>query len=696
MKTRRLTTLLFSAALTASSCFAGINQNPNKFLGNITTGGGEDCDIRSCNLTYSDYWDQATCENGCKWGSVHQGWGRFNWSTADKTYNYCKQKGLIFKFHAFIWGSQHPSWIENLSVDDTKKAIIEWFDEIKRHYPDLKIIDVVNEAIYSGGNYHSPYKSTKIIQALGSLAEDRAQKETGRRPSYNCNTNGYPNDNSYQWLAEAFRLARERFPNAILIYNDYNTFQWQKTEFINLVNGIKKCGGPIDAAGNQAHDLNDMSGTQFKNALEEIHNKTQLPQYITEYDINKADDGIFLTRYKEQFPVMWEADYVAGVTLWGWIFGQTWVSDNGVRGASGLVKNCQKRSAFTWLEQYMKTDAAKNAKAPKVGGPSVSGSIQLSKESVEAGSKVDIAVVANASEGINYFELYIGNDLVAKESIEAYKAEYTPTEAGSVDVKLIVVDKKGNQNETKTTITVCDARAPFNGTMIELPGIIEAENFDSGCEGITAMDSDKKNEGAAEDGGVDYRKDGSGVDIVKMKNGGFALGYTAAGEWVEYTVKVKNAGKYTYEANVASGSDVSKFHLETNKNGVMTKLTSTIAIPKGNDWETYSILKGDLTQNLEEGEQTIRLVIDGDYANIDYIKLACPDCSSDLSNIELVSNTYGAGEYAVFNQIGIYLGKVKIENGESFNEAVKQVTGAVGVYVLRNVDTEKSSMFICK
>ncbi|MDO4523917.1 MAG: endo-1,4-beta-xylanase [Bacteroidales bacterium] len=156
-------------------------DNKCKFLGNITTSYNwqEYCDPQENESAYKykDLWDQVTCENATKWGSVHQGFGRFNWD------------------NALIWGSQHPTFIESLSVDETKRAIIEWYDEVQKHYPDLTIIDVVNEAIYSGGDYHSPYKQTKIIEALGSLAEDRAEKETGTRPSYNCNTNGYPNTN---------------------------------------------------------------------------------------------------------------------------------------------------------------------------------------------------------------------------------------------------------------------------------------------------------------------------------------------------------------------------------------------------------------------------------------------------------------------------------------------------------------------
>ncbi len=681
MKTQKFVTLL-CALFFAFSSFAGMNKNPNKFLGNITTGGNEQCDISG--YRFADYWEQVTCENGCKWGSVHQGWGRFNWTNADRTANYCKQYGIKFKFHALIWGSQYPSWIKSLSVADTKKAILEWYDEVKKHFPNLEIIDVVNEAIYSGGNYHSPYKDTNIIPALGELANER------NHANYNCNKNGYTSDpNSYQWIAEAFRLARERWPNAILIYNDYNTFQWQKSQFIDLVNGLKACKAPIDAAGCQSHDLNDMGGAQFKSALYEIHDKIQLPIYITEYDIAKSDDQVFYTRYSEQFPIMWEADFVPGVTLWGWQYGSTWVN------GSGLIRNGQKRSAMTWLENYMKTDAAKNAKAPTMGGPSVSGSIKLSAESVEVGTKVKITVDAAATEGVDHVDMYVNGKLLVNKYVAPYEYEFSADEVGVAKVSITVFDKKGNKSESNASVTVCDARAPYGSSAIELPGVLEAEDFDRGCAGISFYDSDDKNEGAAEDGGDDYRQDGSGVDIVKMPNGGHAIGYTAANEWLEYTVKVEKAGNYAYEANVASGSDAAKFHLELVKNGQSSKITSTISIPQGADWTTYSTIDGSLSQRLEEGEQIIRLVFDGPYGNVDYIKFTCKDCGTAMG-LEGISNNTMTGEYAIFNTVGEYLGKVKIEAGDDMNDIIKQTAGSTGVYVLRNLNTEVTSKFICR
>ena len=661
-------------------------DNPCKFLGNITTtydwSTGEECDWKreGCNLIFTDYWNQITCENATKWGSVHSGWGRFNWSSADRTYNYCKEHGIIFKYHALIWGSQHPSWIESLSVADTKKAIIEWFDEVKKHYPDLAIIDVVNEAIYSGGNYHSPYKQTKIIEALGSLAEDRAEKETGRRPSYNCNTNGYPNTNSYQWLAEAFRMARERWPDAILIYNDYNTFQWQKTEFINLVNGIKACGGPIDAAGNQAHDLNDMGGSQFKSALEEIHNKTQLPQYITEYDIAKSDDGTFLTRYKEQFPIMWEADYVAGVTLWGWIYGKTWVTN----GSSGLFRNCQARSAFTWLQEYMKTDAAKNAKSPICLGKKsgISSTLKVSEESVQVGETVTISVSATARNGsVRKIDIYAGNELLTSSNNNNCEYQFTVSQEGTIVIKSISYDNEGNSDEKTTSIFVCKALEPYNGSAVIIPGVIEAEEFDKGCPGIAYYDTDDKDEGDAK-----FRTD-SGVDIVKGNNG-YAIGYTAKGEWLNYTIDVKEAGLYKLEAYVSSGNSSSSFSVSCGNSSVDIK----VPMLKENSWDEYSIVEKEITL-YDEGIQNLRIDITNPYCNIDKIKISCSNCTNGIEEAVAVENI---GTFKVYTTYGTYVGEITIDSPSEMSSAVYNLTNQAGVYILINAETFVSQLCVSK
>ena len=98
-----------------------------------------------------------------------------------------------------------------------------------------------------------------------------------------------------------------------------------------------------------------------------------------------------------------------------------------------------------------------------------------------------------------------------------------------------------------------DLRKPFKN--VSLPGTLQFEDFDWGLEGLSFHDSDDKNDGTSS-----YRADGQGVDLVEG-NGNYAIGYTTADEWLEYTVDVKEAGMYSFEATVSSGADNSGFSL---------------------------------------------------------------------------------------------------------------------------------------
>ncbi len=272
-------------AMASNGAKAQLSTNPDKFLGNITTSYQVDYGKEK----FYTLWNQITCENESKWSSIEGSRNSFNWGGSDNAYNYAKSHGFPFKFHTLIWGSQYPGFMDNLSTSEQYKAIVEWMDAIKKHYPNLEMIDVVNEAV--AGHAPAPYKN-----ALGG------DGKTG-----------------FDWIIKAFEMAHERWPNAILIYNDYNTFQWQRTQFIELVRTLRDAGAPIDAYGCQSHDLTDMDVNSFKAAMNEIQSALKMPMYSTEYDIGTSDDNLQEQRYKEQIPYMWEADYVAGLTLWGYI-----------------------------------------------------------------------------------------------------------------------------------------------------------------------------------------------------------------------------------------------------------------------------------------------------------------------------------------------------------------------------------------
>jgi len=338
--------VLALAASTFSFAGPGLADGAAKFVGNITTNG----QVRS---DFGQYWNQITAENECKWASIEGTRGRYNFSGCRNAYNWAKQNGGHFKFHALVWGSQYPNWLGNLSVDDTKKAITDWFDAVQKEFPDLEMIDVVNEAIRTGqGQYHSGYTNTKIIQALGG-----------------------DNNGDYAFVTEAFKMARKRWPNAILIYNDYNTVQWNKDQGIQLIQTIKKNGAPVDGYGLQAHDMMSQGGGQggtggggsclsintLKSTIEEIWNKTQTPMFISEYDIASTNDNVQKQCYQEQISYFMENENVAGITIWGYIYGSTWLDCNGTaRGCSGIIKDGKDRAAMTWLKDYLSKNKGVN------------------------------------------------------------------------------------------------------------------------------------------------------------------------------------------------------------------------------------------------------------------------------------------------------------------------------------------------
>ena len=331
---------------------AALADGGAKFLGNITTSS----QIRS---DMGTYWNQITNENGCKWGSIHSvdnnGKSKFNFNGFDSCengYKWAKEKPgeRHFKFHALIWGSQKPDFLctaknPGITVEKTKQYIIEWFDAVAAKFPDLEYIDVVNEAIWAGNNYHSGYNKpangaegistddpscggTYIIDALGG---DRV-------------VNG---KHQYDFVKTAFEMARERWPEAKLIYNDYNTLSWQMNEGIEMVQTLLKNGAPIDFYGQQAHDCKGMSKSDFESKLTRIHNETGLPLLISEYDIGEADDQKQKNDYANQIPFMWETEWIGGITIWGYINGATWAANTGI-----MEKDGRKRAAMVWLEEY--------------------------------------------------------------------------------------------------------------------------------------------------------------------------------------------------------------------------------------------------------------------------------------------------------------------------------------------------------
>ena len=282
----------------------GPGPMPSFFVGNITTNGN----VRS---DFLQYWDQLTPENEGKWASVEATRDVYNWSGLDRAYNYAMENDIPFKQHTFVWGNQSPGWINSLSASEQAAEIEEWIRDYCARYPNTAMIDVVNEA--TPGHAPAAY----------------AQNAFGNN-----------------WIIRTFQLARQYCPNSILILNDYNVLSWNTNEFIQMATPAVNAG-VVDALGLQAHGLESWSVNDIQSKLNQVA-ALGLPIYISEYDVARTNDQEQLSIMQAQFPLFYNHSSVAGITLWGYVVGSTWVNGSGL-----IQSNGTPRPAMTWLMNYL-------------------------------------------------------------------------------------------------------------------------------------------------------------------------------------------------------------------------------------------------------------------------------------------------------------------------------------------------------
>jgi endo-1,4-beta-xylanase len=283
-----------------------------RFVGNITTRG----QVRS---DFVDFWDQITPENEGKWGSVEPSRDQMNWAGMDRVRDYARQNNIPYKAHTFVWGSQQPNWIGGLPQSEQRAEVEEWIRLFCERYPDVAQIDVVNEP--------PPHTTPPYTAALGGAGAS-----------------------GFDWIVQSFRWARQYCPNAQLLLNDYNTIEYQNdnNNIINIVNRIKAAGAPIDAVGVQAHAAFNVPTATVQNFLNRIATMTNLPIYVTEYDIDVADDNRQRDIMQQQITMFWNNPNVKGITLWGYVSGSTWLPNSGLMSSSG-----QQRPAMVWLMDFL-------------------------------------------------------------------------------------------------------------------------------------------------------------------------------------------------------------------------------------------------------------------------------------------------------------------------------------------------------
>ena len=167
---------------------------------------------------------------------------------------------------------------------------------------------------------------------------------------------------------------------------------------------------------------------------------------------------------------------------------------------------------------------------------------------------------------------------------------------------------------------------PYGDKPHVIPGKIEAEDFDRGKPGVAYHDIDEKNHGA------NYRGP-TQVDIEARPDAsnGHGIGWTRPGEWLNYSVEIKESGQYQMIIPVASNKQGGIFHLQIGAKDI----SGPIKIPDTGGWQ---ILKTLTVKNVDlpQGRHIIRVIMDqqgpsGSIGDIDFFNFIKQD---DQSNQE--------------------------------------------------------------
>ena len=376
-----------------------------KFIGNIAK------DTPSSD--FKGYWNQVSLQNIGKWGVVEPTRGTFLWTPLDNLTSWCQTNSIPLKYHTMIWYQQQPTWINILSTSDQQIEVNNWYNAVSGRYPNLEMIDVVNEVVHGKPTYYS---------ALGG--------------------NG---TTGWDWVITAFEKARARYPKAILIINETRVFDQKIDSFINLVN-LLKARNLVDLIGCQAHYLENTPISTVQANLNKIA-ALKLPIHVSEFDVVDTVDAGQLSKMQKLFPIFWAHPAVKGITFWGYL--SNW------QGKGGVLKNgTVERPALTWLKDYV-------SNAEKIA-PSVPQNLRLERYSAD--TLLLKWRLSTDNVGVTGYEIYSGSRIVATVNAkDSTQKVYCPAAGTIPGYKIRAFDAAANASAFSAEVSVVtELNQPMN------------------------------------------------------------------------------------------------------------------------------------------------------------------------------------------------------------------------------------------
>jgi len=269
------------------------------------------------------------------------------------------------------------------------------------------------------------------------------------------------------------------------------------------------------------------------------------------------------------------------------------------------------------------------------GEPKISFSSPINNSFV---APITIAIDVNVSDEdgtVSNVKYYLNDEFIKEVDQAPYSFEYTIETAGRYTLRAVATDNEGKIGQESMELKVNVPQAPYGGITHPIPGTIQLEDYDVGGNGYAYFDAD---EGTKVDPAPNFRID-EDVDIENCTDdgGGYNVGWTAAGEWLEYTVNVEKTGSYDIILRASTDGDGKTISLTSD--GVT--LANDVAITNTLGWQEWT----DITipdVELEAGEQILRLTIgDNDYVNLNYMTFIYHDIPVDPMQLTAGWNLIG-------------------------------------------------------
>jgi endonuclease/exonuclease/phosphatase family metal-dependent hydrolase len=203
--------------------------------------------------------------------------------------------------------------------------------------------------------------------------------------------------------------------------------------------------------------------------------------------------------------------------------------------------------------------------------------------------------------GTHTIRVQTREDGVEIDQIVLSPVKYVSAAPGPISNDTTILSKTDSTTPAPST----GGPTPYKGTPFSLPGTVTAADFDNGGAGVAYSDDSSGNAGRA------YRQ--TDVDLQGASVGGYNVGWTAAGEWLKYTVKVASAGEYNVTVKVASTA-------ANSMQVTVGNVTGTYSVPNTGGWQSWRTVSVPMT--LAAGQQMMTVKFSTGGINLHSIAVA--------------------------------------------------------------------------